>query len=210
MKTNLEHWVTLQEKGYFENHPFYQERQVNDDAARVEKATPLTKDMKIAIIGCGYGRESASFCRRVRKVYGIDVSWTILAKALERMLADNHVNFTPVLASQWKTILPDGGLDLVYSVVVFQHLTRDLVDDYIGGLKGKLRPGGRFYVQFCDSDTGEADADLRFYEPNVRWTEDDIRILARRHGLDLLSLDSERVTPTASWHWALMEKADDR
>jgi cyclopropane fatty-acyl-phospholipid synthase-like methyltransferase len=73
----------------------------------------------------------------VKHVYGIDMSSVILAKAVRHLAERSIINFTPILADRYKTDIPDG-IDLVFSIVVMQHLTRDLVADYFGSLAKNL------------------------------------------------------------------------
>ncbi len=206
MRSNLSYWQQIQEDDYFEHHPCYGGlRAFDQDEQIVQKYLPLTSDMAMVEIGCGYGRDVLRFSPLVKHVYGIDVSRKILDKALS-FLSDHGVrNFTPVLAENWEQHIPDG-IDLVWSIVVFQHLTKDLVRNYIFGLAKKLSAKGRFVCQFSDDSGGTYDADLRKYEPSVRWTREEIEALVAEAGLTLFSLDSEQATPTCLWHWAYFGK----
>jgi len=134
------------------------------------------------------------------------VSDRILTKAA-RFLSENGVgNFTPVLAERYKEKIPPQ-IDLVFSVVVMQHLTRDLVRDYFRGLQGKLKPGGHFLVQFVEDFLAyDTDAQAIDYEPSINWTPRQILELSEGVGLDFLEVRSRKVTPTALWHWAFLRK----
>jgi len=205
LRSNLVYWQQIQDKGYFETHPCYQG--LNDspdlgaDEVLIQKYIPLDKAMRVVVIGCGYGRETLRIAPHVAQVYGIDVNQTILDKAVNFLAERGVRNFTPVPAERWKEIVPQG-IDLVYSIVVFQHLTKDLVRDYVFGLADKLAPGGRFLVQFADAFQGQADAELKEYEPSVRWSREEIEELVRQAGLELISLESSQVTDSCIWHWA--------
>ena len=74
-------------------------------------------------------------------VYGIDVSDTILNKTAAYLAEKDVANFVPVLASDYRKSIPDG-IDLVYSICVMQHLSRDLVRRYLANLGEKLRGAG--------------------------------------------------------------------
>lgn len=154
--------------------------------------------MKVAVIGCGYGRESALIAPHVDHVYGIDVSKKILDTCVTFLAEHGVDNFKPILAENWRTDLP-GEIDFFYSITVFQHLTRDLTRDYILGIAAKLTRGGRAFCQFACNPLHTEDADLRDYEPDVGWTADQITALIKESGLNLYSLSADRGILTRSW-----------
>ncbi|WP_207477494.1 SAM-dependent methyltransferase [Arenibaculum pallidiluteum] len=202
LRSNVAHWRALQDADYFENHQCYGGlkafgRDATDTLARFLSLRP---DMQVAVVGCGYGRDTLQIAPQVAHVYGIDVSARILTKA-HRFLEEHGVrNFTPVLAELWRDGIPDG-IDLVFSIVVMQHLTRDLVRDYFAGFARKLAPGGSMVIQFLESrGYGQQDAELATYEPSVNWTCWDIMDLAEAVGLQA-EIRTDRVAETALWHW---------
>jgi len=208
MRSNLEFWQKLQDEGYFENHPYRELKNDRGELAAIEAFHPLTADMNVVVIGCGYGRDTTLIAPRVKQVYGIDVSTVILKKAVSYLTERSITNFTPVLADRYKTDIPDG-IDLVFSIVVMQHLTRDLVADYFASLANKLKSGGAMLIQFIE-DCGEwkqTDAELRAYEPSVTWTLPEIAALCRACGL---TFDARSVQPTDTclWHWVYARRAN--
>ncbi len=210
MRSNVEHWKRLQHDGYFETHPCYKgirEFGGDDEVALVEQFVPLSPDMIMIVIGCGYGRETLKFATRVRKVYGIDVSPTILNKAAAFLSQRGVTNFTPVTAESYKDTIPSG-IDLVFSIVVMQHLTRDLVLDYFQTLANKLSDRGCFVVQFLELmlDGAPKDAELQVYEPSVSWTTRELFDLAKNAGLQFVAVRTHLATPTAVWHWAFFKR----
>src|SRR5712692_10243689 len=69
IRSNLDVWKKLQDKGYFENHPCY--KGISDFGGQeavqaIEWFTPIRADMKIAVIGCGYGRETLKLAPLVK------------------------------------------------------------------------------------------------------------------------------------------------
>lgn len=204
INSNLVHWQEMQEKDYFENHPCY--KGLVDlgagECTVIEWFTSFRPDMKVVVIGCGYGRESVHIARRVGRVYGIDVSTKILDKAV-KYVTDNQVfNFTPVLAERFATAIPDG-IDLVFSIVVFQHLTRDLAKNYLDTLGRKLAPNGKMIIQFVEDFAADptADAELKVYEPSVCYNIRQVVELIGPMGLKLEVARSLMATPTCIWHW---------
>lgn len=210
--SNLEYWVRLQdEEGYFDNHPIYhgaREFSLNDyggdDAGQALAAFgALGADKKVVVIGCGYGRETLQIAPRVRHVWGIDVSAKLLERTRGFLGSRGIENFTPVLASEYDQRLPDD-LDVVFSVVVMQHLTRDLVRDYFGKLKEHLVDGGVFVVQFLEElyeGVDQRDAELRVYEPSISWTLAQLAQLSIDTGLRFREVRTQMLGPRTLWHW---------
>lgn len=210
MRSNLECWKALQEADYFGRHSLYEGGNLDGgryDLDRIERFVALAPHQVVVVIGCGYGRESAHICRRVATVYGIDVCDKILDRAVAHLRDRFAVhNFRPVLAERYAADIPQG-VDLVYSVAVMQHLTRDIVRDYLQTLGAKLAPGGCMVIQFLQSDSAEHDAELRVYEPSVSWAGADISAACEAAGLCLLGLETGVVRPGCLWHWAHIGRA---
>lgn len=207
MKSNLELWKALQEADYFGHHPCYRRPDGSlltdaDDDRTIERYRPLRPTDRVAVIGCGFGRDVAVIAPRVAHVWGIDVTPGILDAAAAHLAGRGIRNFTPVLAERWLADLPDG-LDLFYSVIVFQHLTRDLVRHYVRHLPAKLAPDGECVLQFADLVYGTRDAALdRPHEPSVRWNRQDIEALMAEAGLCLRRLDRQPIPDHGDWWWA--------
>jgi len=214
MKSNLEHWKTLQERGYFENHPCYRREDGSmnteaDDDKIIERFLELRPDMRVAVIGCGFGRDVAVIAPKVGHVWGVDVSPVILDKAVAFLGSRGLDNFTPVLAERWKEDLPQD-LDFVYCVIVFQHLTRDLVRDYVLNMPARLKADGQMLCQFADLEYGTADAGIEHpHEPSVRWNRQDIEALVAESGLNLDTLERLPIEGHGDWWWAHMRKPED-
>src|ERR1035438_6499673 len=95
-KSNVRFWKELQKEDYFENHPLYGDIKIDggeESVMAIERFLPLRADMKMAVIGCGYGRETIKLAPRVNRVYGIDVSEKILSKAVGFLNANGINNF---------------------------------------------------------------------------------------------------------------------
>lgn len=212
-QSNIAQWQELQERGYFENHPLYRDMMEADDDGQYECDVvrwfyPIDQAKTAVVIGCGYGRESVRIGRRVGQVYGIDVSQRILDKAVDYTRKRGVDNFTPVLAEDFEDAIPDG-IDLVFSIVVFQHLTRDLARRYLGVLGAKLTHSGRMVIQVCEDFlvAPDNDAGSEVYEPSVSYSVRQVVEMARPLGLKLEGARSEMATDTALWHWVCLAPA---
>jgi len=203
----LEHWRAVQARGYFDGHPAYgglREFGTDEAVYAIEQFRSLPSDANIVVIGCGYGRESLGLARRAQCVWGIDVSAPILRKAVD-YLADRGVhNFRPALAGCYADAIP-ADIDIVFSLVVMQHLPRAFVREYFATLGSKLRPGGCFVVQFLENmDANEDDPEIPdgVEEPSVSWTVRQLAGLADQSSLKFEQVRSLRVAPRMLWHWA--------
>ncbi len=199
----------MQEERYFEKHPCFRKFTTigHETIPAIEYFTKLEPHYKVVVIGCGYGRETLQIAPRVEYVYGIDVSHTILQKAV-KITSENGVhNFIPVLVDTYKEDIPSG-IDLVYSVVTMQHLTRDLVYDYFHTLSRKLNKEGVMIVQFLErvGDKG-LDAELRVYEPSVTWRKEQIVELAEECDLSLV-IRTVKIKSDIFHHWGCFRKRE--
>jgi cyclopropane fatty-acyl-phospholipid synthase-like methyltransferase len=212
IRSNTDVWKRLQDEGYFENHPCYKGISDfgGDEAVQaIEWFLPLRPDMRVAVIGCGYGRETLKLAPRVKQVYGIDVSKTILDKAVAFLGERGITNFAPALAESFVQTVPSG-LDVVFSIVVMQHLTRDLVRNYFIELGNKLNTDGAFVVQFLDEpnvDYTSTDAPEKGGgEPSISWSPWQLVELSRQAGLKIVEIRTHLVTEAALWHWVYFKK----
>jgi SAM-dependent methyltransferase len=212
IRSNLEIWKKLQGENYFENHPCYKgitDFSGHEAVQAIQWFVPIRSDMRVAVIGCGYGRETLRLAPIVNHVYGIDVSETILKKAVDYLSEHQVNNFTPILAEKFVQTIPEG-IDLVFSIVVMQHLTRDLVRNYFAELGRKLVPGGGVVVQFLDVETDDYNASdapvAGGGEPSVHWSPWQLVELSRAAGLKFVEIRTQLVTDVALWHWVYFRK----
>ena len=100
--------------------------------------------------GCGPGFLSSAIAPNVHSVYGCDISDGALACArvlnaapnLDYLVADN----------EGLAHIPDGGVDLVVSFAMVQHLTAATLDHVLSVWQKKLKPGGKLllHIQLID------------------------------------------------------------
>lgn len=196
---NLKQWKNLQEREYFEQHPKYKGLIAFGDETMksIEQFREIKKTDNIIIIGCGYGREVLQISPFVTKIYGIDVNDIILTKA-EIFLEKNNVdNFIPTLAENWKVEIPDAIFDIAYSMVVMQHLSKDIVRDYFKNIPQKLCSSGSMIIQFLESLGKNSERN----EPSFSWTVEEIKTLAKDSNLELKEIISKNLKKGKYWHW---------
>jgi len=95
-------------------------------------------------MGCGAGLDLYLYSRRVGptgKVYGLDISAEMLAKAAANLTAAGAANFEMIEASSDSVPLPDGSVDIVTANGIY-NLSPDK-DAVMREVFRVLRPGGR-------------------------------------------------------------------
>lgn len=97
--------------------------------------------------GCGVGRLTRSLAPHFRRVYGVDVSAPMITAA--RKLNAGLLNCEFVLNGHPDLrIFPNDHFDLIYSVLVLQHLpTRAAIVAYVADFARVLAPGGLLVCQ---------------------------------------------------------------
>jgi SAM-dependent methyltransferase len=122
-----------------------------------EEITRLAEDMqrlgypvareRALDFGCGVGRLTRALSGRFRQCYGVDVSAPMIAAARKLNVAfpscEFAVNDHPDLR-----LFADGHFDLIYCVLVLQHLpTRAAIASYLAEFVRVLTPGGLLVCQ---------------------------------------------------------------
>jgi ubiquinone/menaquinone biosynthesis C-methylase UbiE len=107
---------------------------------------PVEKGQRVLDLGCGWGRVLKPVCDRGAKAVGFDISLEMLK------LADAHLRRNRCRAGLVRgdgTRLPFAGstFDLVYSLLVLQHLSKDNGREIFREISRVLRPGGAAYVR---------------------------------------------------------------
>ncbi len=217
MSKDPEAWNAMHRAGYFANHRYYKghETRIFPDAEKISEYFTLKPEHRIAIIGSGYGRETAALAPLVEAVYCLDVEAAM--PELEGYLEEKRIiNYHPIpYKPGWEFQMPD--VDFVYSFNVFQHLSRAVAQDYLHTFGWKLRPAGGMLIQFCQArQGGERDVDpIRIYEPHVNWSLADIYAAMKPNDLEADIVTEEEVnrdgTPRTEpglgnflWLWAFI------
>jgi len=125
-------------------------------------------------LGCGIGRLEEVLAPRVRSILGIDISGEMIRQAQDRCAHLENVRFAQNDGLGLSDV-PDASVGMFMSYVVFQHIPRWAVVNYLTEARRVLRPGGEFVVQLVswrspdvplppDDETFQ----IRFYsEPEV-------------------------------------------
>jgi SAM-dependent methyltransferase len=110
-----------------------------------ELGLPTTWDRALDF-GCGVGRLSQALAGHAREVVGVDISAPMLDVARRIDQTDGAATFVHNDANDL-AVFPDGHFDLIYCVLVLQHLPRKAIDGYLSEFLRVLRPGGTVVVQ---------------------------------------------------------------
>jgi SAM-dependent methyltransferase len=107
---------------------------------------------KMLHVGCGYGRLEKYLSRYADQCFGVDVSSRAIRLAKDYAGGENCV----FLRNDGQTlkVLGDNRFDLVYSVIVFQHMSKAAFKRYVREIRGYLKPRGLFFFQVPLSENG--------------------------------------------------------
>lgn len=149
-------------------------------------------------IGCGPGRILAPMASRFHRVVGIDFSSDMVQYARHRLR--NYPN-VEVIQNDGSTIpLPTGSIDLVYSVIAFQHMNLETITAYFSEAHRVLKLGGFFRFQT------RRDVERRNVSLLDRYflSKEEVDKLAETHGFQIISYEQGLGHPT--WHWFTLRK----
>jgi SAM-dependent methyltransferase len=121
------------------------ERSACNDFDRLLRTIRLDAESVVLEIGCGVGRLGKMFAPVCRTWTGCDVSPGMLRYARQRLGEFNNTRFVELSGYDLGPIA-DSSQDIVYSTVVFMHLTEWDRYNYILEARRVLKPGGQLYV----------------------------------------------------------------
>jgi SAM-dependent methyltransferase len=123
-------------------------------------------DERVVEIGCGAGRITRAIAARVAHVVGVDVSAEMIDRAKEGLADVANAEFAVGNGLDLEH-LPDGGFDVAYSFIVFQHIPDPTVTcGYIAEMGRVLKPGG--WALFQVSEQPEIHQARRWTRPGLR------------------------------------------
>ena len=133
---------------------------------------------RILIPGCGRGYEAALLAERGFQVTALDIAPTAI-KAVRGLLAQHGLTATVVQADlwQWET---GKTFDAIYEQTSLCAQRPTTWGDYAGRLRQWLKPGGRLYALFMQTNKpegppfhcAEATMKQRFSPPHWQWPSD--------------------------------------
>lgn len=146
-------------------------------------------DLTILEIGCGVGRQTRALAKRFKQVLALDISPEMVRRAKQNLRSCSNVS---VILGNGLDLggVADRSVDVVFSFVVFQHVTdKEITHNYVREAARVLRPGGNFLFQVRDLDVANRSADVWSgsdvgYADLVSWAEE--------CGFEMVRLSGER------------------
>ena len=114
---------------------------------KVVQSLALKQGERIADLGSGGGYFTFRFSQAVGpagKVYAVDVDREMLEYVAGRAKDDGHRNIETVLARYDDPLLPESGVDLIFTSNVYHHIASRV--KYFADAARYLRPGGRIAI----------------------------------------------------------------
>ena len=102
---------------------------------------------RVADLGAGGGYFTPRLAEAVGpsgRVYAVDVDEDMLEHVIKRTAEEGHSNVEAVLAAYHDPLLPESGVDLIFTSNTYHHLENRTT--YFDQAKRYLRPGGRVAI----------------------------------------------------------------
>jgi ubiquinone/menaquinone biosynthesis C-methylase UbiE len=110
----------------------------------------LAKNMVVMDYGCGPGFLAKAVSSIAGKVYAVDISHGVLECA---KILNSGDNIEYLYAGRGGvSIIPDNGLDIIYSIAVIQHLANKVFEEVLSTWREKLKPGGKALLHIVIDD----------------------------------------------------------
>ncbi len=116
------------------------------DANRIGRL--VSGDSVVLNIGCGIGRVEKYLAPNVKELHAVDISGEMIALANRRLAGLPNVRLREVALDEYLSAYADGLFDLVFSLLVLQHMEREHAYTYLQHAHRVLKPGGLLFVQF--------------------------------------------------------------
>lgn len=110
-------------------------------------APHLTPDLTVLDLGCGVGRVALYVAPLCKQLWAVDASSGMLTMARERLSGRDNVRFALCLDTRVPSV-PSATVDLVYSILVLQHLEKEDAFLLMRDVLRMLAPGGRALLMF--------------------------------------------------------------
>ncbi len=136
-------------------------------------------DKSVLEIGCGIGRQTRALADLANSVIAFDISEEMLKRARDNLSGYGNVELFKSEGSNLEPV-KSNSVDLVYSFVVFQHITdKSLTKSYFSDVSRVLKSGGRFLFQVRDFGMASSSGDV-WEGSDV--SENDIRSWSKEFG----------------------------
>ncbi len=181
------------------------EKSAAESVRQILSTVPWNPNWKVLEIGCGVGRVVKPMRERFAQVDGVDIAANMIEFARQylgdgkqngRLLVNNGSDLQP---------LSDQHYDLVYSMIVFQHIrSLSVVRSYFRDVFRVLKPGGYFRLQVYDKSNAalgsfseEARPDVDYGMAGNGYSPEELQLLFSQHGFEMVELEHTR-----PWVWA--------
>lgn len=115
-----------------------------------EVIRPLLREGDVDVVldlGCGIGRVARYVAPMCRRLWAVDASDEMLSHAARRLSGLGNVRLARCTGTAIPDV-PDGDVDVAYSVLTLQHLEREDAFLLLRELHRVLRPGGTAFLTF--------------------------------------------------------------
>lgn len=139
-------------------------------------------------IGCGNGRMTQFIAPKVRKIFALDISPSMISLAKQRLRHLKNTNF--IIGDGQHYPLKASQIDLVFSFIVFQHFpTKAMVNTNLHEINRVLKKRGLAKVQLRTRPAHGGPFKILKWYYGVYYSSSEIRTLAQEHGFKVLKLD---------------------
>ncbi len=170
------------------------------DAERISRLAGA--NARVLNIGCGIGRVERYLAPVVLEMHAVDISGEMIAQARARLAGLPNVFLREVTPVEFLAAHTGGRFDLVFSLLVLQHLEKEDAFVYLEDARRVLRSGGTLFAQFPNlrsPEYAQAFRDALRKRPRspgrVRpYTEEELRHWMEMLGFEIVSLTFEAGT----------------
>jgi SAM-dependent methyltransferase len=122
--------------------------EINELIENINRLLPGLPRSRALDFGCGAGRLTQALAAHFDQVDGIDISPTMIDSAVKYNRHSDRVNYHIGITN--KVPFPNNTFDMIYSVIVFQHMHKKFAQNYIADFFRVLKPGGMIVFQALD------------------------------------------------------------
>lgn len=161
------------------------ETYTKEHVERLQSELSIRPSDRVLELGCGVGRLIYPLSRAYKssKFIGVDFSQELLDLAPE----SSNLEY---VKNDGRT-LPNKKFNKAYSMMVFQHIPKDAVADYIDLIAEALPVGGLFYFQFVEGTTNT--------HMNRHFTHHEMRQICIDAGFSIKDVQSDSYSPDWTW-----------